>query len=162
MLKKIIFNAVALLLLSFISYQTSSQINQVSNSLNKSLSAPEELLTTWELDEAASIEYAKKSANWNEHIADLMPKLIATNKQIKYRFNQDEMVTIHAKKEHEIAISLIKQTPKSLQFKFELDDKPKHLQVIKAAGGRINIQADGLLGYQFLLWKKGRERLTGV
>ncbi len=89
-----------------------------------------------------------------------MPKLIATNKQIKYRFNQDEMVTIQAAKEHELAISLIKKTLTSYKFKF--DYKPKQLQVIKAAGGRINIQADGLLGYQFLLWKKRRERLTGV
>jgi len=72
------------------------------------------------------------------------------------------MVTIEAVKEHELAIRLTKQILTSYRFKFEFDDKPRQLKVIKAAGGRINIQADGLLGYQFLLWKKGRERLTGV
>jgi len=162
MFKKITFNTIVLLVFNLTFYQASAQTHQAVSSINNELSVPEELLTTWELDEAASMEYAKKSAHWNEHIANLMPKLIATNKQIKYRFNKDEMVTIEAVKEHELAISLTKQTLTSYIFKFEFDDKPKQLKVIKAAGGRINIQADGLLGYQFLLWKKGRERLTGV
>ncbi|WP_304636488.1 MULTISPECIES: hypothetical protein [Pseudoalteromonas] len=162
MYKSSLITIIWLCILSFIPDQASAQTHQAASSSNKGFNVPEELLTTWELDEAASMEYAKKSAHWNEHIANLMPKLIATNKQIKYRFNQDEMVTIQAAKEHELAIRLIKQTLTSYKFKFEFDDKPKQLQVIKAAGGRINIQADGLLGYQFLLWKKRRERLTGV
>jgi|GEM_PF-3185620 len=102
MYKSSLITIIWLCILSFIPDQASAQTHQAASSSNKGFNVPEELLTTWELDEAASMEYAKKSAHWNEHIANLMPKLIATNKQIKYRFNQDEMVTIQAAKEHEL------------------------------------------------------------
>ncbi len=68
-----------------------AQINQESNPVEAEF--PTELETTWELDEAASIEYAKRSVYWNDNIAKLLPKLIATNKQIKYRFNENELVS---------------------------------------------------------------------
>ncbi len=137
-----------------------AQINQESNTVEAEF--PTELETTWEFDEAASIEYAKRSVYWNDNIAKLLPKLIATNKQIKYRFNENELVSVLEDTKQKIAITLNKQTLTTYLFNFQHDDKQGHLKVEKAAGGRINIQAEGLLGYQFLLWKKRRERLTGV
>ncbi len=59
MYKSSLITIIWLCILSFIPDQASAQTHQAANSTNKGFNVPEELLTTWELDEAASMEYAK-------------------------------------------------------------------------------------------------------
>ncbi len=151
-----------LLIFCFITFNSGAQSSLQQDKLNTTKTFPEELATVWELDEAASLEYAKKSAYWDENIAKLMPKLIATTKPIKYRFVDGKLISLQGQHEQQIDIRLQQQTQSTYMFEFQVNDKNGALKVMKAAGGRINIQADGLLGYQFLLWNKRRDRLSGV
>jgi len=161
MFKRIPLYAAALLL-SFTSFNGWAQSNPTTDNYQDKSEFPSELMTVWELDAPASIEYAKKSANWNDSFAKLMTKLIATNKNVRYQFENNSLISFYNDSRQQLAIHLNKQTTRFYLFEFQQAGKPAELKIEKAAGGRINKQADGLLGYQFLLWKKRRERLSGV
>ncbi|MEW6981931.1 hypothetical protein AAD001_04680 [Colwelliaceae bacterium 6471] len=126
-------------------------INTTNNTVNNEF--PKELIGLWVLDKAASSHFAKSHPRWNPNIEKQFAKLLQINESLVHGISAGHFSAQEDKQDMTMSLNFIRKAKNTYDFTLSLGEKNIDLSIVKTSQNLINIQANGLLGYEFLLWK---------